>query len=176
MDPAPEEADVSGRISVLAQREDGFGEGEERVRDPRPRLRSLPSLDTPPRVLIAEDDFELRRLVAGHFRRAGYEVLEAANGLALADRLASALLSPDSMRIDLLVADQRMPGWTGLDALRSLRASRWRFPVILVTAFGEPEFHDEACVLGADAVFDKPFDLDVLLARARSLVPTSTSV
>ena len=52
-----------------------------------------------------------------------------------------------------------MPGCSGLDLLACLRHFDWNTPVILITAFGNAETHDQARRLGAFAVFDKPFDL-----------------
>ena len=73
--------------------------------------------------------------------------------------------------IDLVVTDIRMPGLTGLEVLESLFDRHGHPPVICMTAFGDPETHALAGRLGAAAVFDKPFDIDILVDRVRTLCP-----
>ena len=122
------------------------------------------------RVLLAEDDAELRRLLAGVLRQDGFDVIEARDGVD-----GFGFIEPwvfwDARedRFDLIISDVRMPGWTGIDLLRIARARRLPAPVILITAFGATELHAEARRLGAAAVFDKPFDIDALRSAARRL-------
>jgi len=129
-------------------------------------------LDLPqqPRVLLAEDDEQMRSLLSEELTAAGYRVFAVSNGKDLFRCLKghrSACPTPD-----LVVSDIRMPGVTGIEALRSLRRSDWTMPVIMITAFGDAEIHAEARRLGAATVLDKPFDVDELVHAARSLVPT----
>lgn len=123
-----------------------------------------------PRVLIAEDDEHLRRLLASTLRRDGFEVIEAWDGAELLGWIGSLLLHPqDGRQVDLIISDVRMPLVTGLDVLARLRRVDWVTPVILITAFGDETVHAEAKRLGAVAVFDKPFDLnDVRTAALRA--------
>ena len=72
-----------------------------------------------------------------------------------------------------MISDIKMPGLSGLDLLDTLRRSDWAMPVILITAFGDRETHDEAIRLGAVRVFDKPFELDDLVETALRIVPPS---
>lgn len=124
-----------------------------------------------PRVLLAEDDTQMRRLLSKALRRVGFEVIPLRNGSELLDRISSFVLRPrDGEPIDLIVTDVRMPLVTGLDALALLRQSDWFTPVIVVTAFGDPATHDEAYMLGSSAVFDKPFDIRALCVSALRLV------
>ena len=122
------------------------------------------------RVLIAEDDPDMRRLLADALRSDGYEVVEARDGVD-----GFGFIEPwvfwdaHEDRFDLIISDVRMPGWTGIDILRIARARRLPAAVILITAFGAAELHAEARRLGAAAVFDKPFDIDALRATARRL-------
>jgi CheY-like chemotaxis protein len=115
----------------------------------------------PLRVLVAEDDGELRSLIAASLRCEGFPVLEAGSGLELLDVLGSTLVQ-GAPPPDLIVSDVHMPGTSGLQVLGGLRRAGWGLPVILITAFGDAALHDEAHRLGASAVFDKPFDLDDL--------------
>jgi CheY-like chemotaxis protein len=118
----------------------------------------------PARLLVAEDDAEMRRLLVSTLRKDGYEVLEARNGHDILERMADGLLVRGSASFDLILSDIRMPGPSGLEILEQLRRWGYRSPVVLITAFGDKALHAEAERLGATAVFDKPFDLRALRA------------
>lgn len=125
------------------------------------------------RVLLAEDNHELRRMLAVGLRRNGYLVTEAATGFELLERLGDLTLRNEAF--DLIVSDVRMPGLTGLSVVGGLRHGTERAssstPVMLITAFGDATIHAEARRLGA-VVLDKPFDIDDFRAcAARMLVP-----
>lgn len=124
------------------------------------------------RVLLAEDDNELRRLVARALERRGHQVVCAADGTELLEALGRSVLGAGTIDYDVIVSDVRMPGWSGLDMLAGLRAARVTRPVVLVTAFGTPELHQKAQRLGARAVLDKPFDLDELCTVVKRLTAT----
>ena len=116
-------------------------------------------------ILVAEDEADIRRLVAGHLRQAGYRVSEAADGVE------TVLLATAEVP-DLILLDIRMPGMSGVEALRVLRADeRTRaVPVVVMTASpGAIEAHgDELEALGAAVLVRKPFsaaDLAATLAR-----------
>jgi CheY-like chemotaxis protein len=112
-----------------------------------------------PRVLLAEDDQDLRVLLATVLRADGYEVLEAGNGAELFDFVAFGLMGGQAQRsFDLIVSDIEMPGYTGLEVLDGIRDACIGIPVILITAFGDSEKHRVAERLGA-RLLDKPFDL-----------------
>ena len=122
------------------------------------------------RVLIAEDDEEMRLMLAMTLRRDGFEVTEARNGLELLDQIAPWLagLEPP-VPIDVIISDVQMPCFTGLEILEGLSEVRCKPAVILITAFGDPRTHAAARSLGAAATFDKPFDLDDLRSALFSL-------
>jgi CheY-like chemotaxis protein len=123
------------------------------------------------RVLLAEDDQELRWLIAHSLRNDGFEVLEVADGLELLDRVGASLLDTLELdAIDLIVSDVRMPGWTGLEVLAGLSSAGCQTPVVLITAFGDAEVHAAGKRLGAAAVLDKPFDLNELSSLAARLL------
>jgi DNA-binding response OmpR family regulator len=122
------------------------------------------------RVLVAEDDPEMRRLVADALRKDGYETVEEPDGGRLLVRIA-AIYSFESTSdpFDLIVSDVRMPVCSGLDILKGLRDAHWHTPFILMTAFGDDETRARASKLGA-CLFDKPFTMQSLRAKARELL------
>src|SRR5512146_996429 len=85
----------------------------------------------PPRVLIVEDEFLVRDMIAYEFSAAGFEVLEAASaedGLALA---------PAGERLDLLFTDIRLPGMDGWQLAQEIRARHTEVPVIYASGYAE---------------------------------------
>lgn len=114
------------------------------------------------RIILAEDDDEMRDLIASSLQKDGYEVTLAKDGSELLARLAF-------QEFDVVISDIRMPGVSGMNVLEGLRDARWTVPVILMTAFGDEE--TRARVESKDAVlFDKPFDVDDLRTAIMNLV------
>ncbi len=124
-------------------------------REPRRWLRGVP-----PRILLAEDDDEVRRALATLLQQQGYRVITAASGDVMLDRLASSLLLEHRTEAppDVVVADIRMPGFNGLSILEGVRDAGWTLPYFVITAFGDQSIRDKALRLGATGYFDKPFD------------------
>jgi CheY-like chemotaxis protein len=116
----------------------------------------------PRRVLLAEDDGDIRALLALALRRRGYVVAELTSGLELYNRVASCLFDGD-FPPDVIISDIRLPGFTGLEVLGSVHRSELMIPVILITAYGAEGVRTEAEHLGAAALFLKPFDVDELV-------------
>lgn len=135
------------------------------------RLRALsaPPAHDPPRILVAEDDDEMRRLVVEALRKDGYDVTAVSDGGKLFVTLARELLGHGEASMDLVVADVRMPVCTGIQILSELRAARCVVPVILMTAFGDDATRERAKVLDA-LLFDKPFELGDLRTAVASLL------
>jgi CheY-like chemotaxis protein len=122
--------------------------------------RSIRPPHEPLSVLLAEDDCEMRRLLAHALRRDGHRVVEAKDGSELLAFVKHAQYFGGETRLpNLIVSDIRMPGWSGLEVLAALRRIEPCVPVVLITAFGGPDVHAEAEKLGAAGVLDKPFDL-----------------
>lgn len=133
--------------------------------------RLLSDSPTIQKVIVAEDQPEMRSLIAARFRKAGYDVVEVSDGNVLWEELRQCILDEDNPREpDLIVSDVRMPGRTGLEVLALIRQTDWATPVILITAFGEKDVHEEAYRLGAAHVFRKPFDIRELLKTAGQLI------
>ena len=130
------------------------------------------------RILLAEDDVEMRCLLAWGLEEEGYVVDEAENGLDLLKKLQPSLLRAKVLgtriEYDLIVSDIRMPGLSGLEVLAGLRKYDQTTPYVVITAFGDYITHAEASALGASAVIDKPFEIDDLRQVVRRLLSTKS--
>jgi two-component system, cell cycle response regulator CpdR len=125
----------------------------------RPRLR----------ILVAEDDHEMRRLVVDAMRKDGHEVVEASDGRELLIQVTAAS-KPPGTQFDAVISDIRMPVCSGLAIIEVLRKARWPIPVILMTAFGDEETKARAAEAGA-LLLHKPFALADLRAAVRTFLP-----
>jgi DNA-binding response OmpR family regulator len=119
------------------------------------------------RIIVAEDDFDMRRLVSDCLRKAGYEVHEVIDGSTLLRRVESSLMVRTT--VDLVVTDVRMPGYDGLEIVSCLREAGVRVPVVIMTAFGNLETQQRAEQLGA-TLLDKPFKMEELKALVDRLL------
>ncbi len=115
------------------------------------------------RALILEDDERLRSLVVRTLSRAGLACDEARS----IDEAEDLLGVHD---YDLLVLDRRLPDGDGLDVCRRARAKGFRHSILMLTAMDHAEAEIEGLSDGADDYLGKPFDLEVLAARARALL------
>jgi two-component system, OmpR family, alkaline phosphatase synthesis response regulator PhoP len=116
-------------------------------------------------ILVAEDDADIADLIAHYVRKAGWEPLVVASGDAA---LKAALDEPP----DVVVLDVMLPGLSGLEVCRALRANPTTalLPVILVTARAEESDRIVGLDIGADDYISKPFSPNELVARIRALV------
>jgi len=112
-------------------------------------------------VLVADDDDDMRALVAATLRADGYNVLEASDGVELLDQLERALDDPRA-RPDVVVTDVMMPRLSGLGVLDALKRAQQHFPVVLMTVLADVSVDIVARRLGAVGVLRKPFDIDDL--------------
>jgi CheY-like chemotaxis protein len=120
------------------------------------------------RVLVVEDDLGLRRLVAGRLERDGHDVYEATDGseaIAIV-RLIRQLAWPTD-DLELVILDHNLPGLSGLEVLRRLRARDQAIPTVLITGDPDPALVREAALHGV-TVLAKPFSLDQLSQVSRS--------
>jgi CheY-like chemotaxis protein len=128
---------------------------------------------TPFRVLVAEDDAEMRGIVVEALRADGLDVVELTDGgRLLVDISARLKAGQRDESIDLIVSDIRMPICTGLQIVEALRDAHWHTPVILMTAFGDEATRKHAEALQA-VLFDKPFDIDDLRTAVANMLPRS---
>jgi DNA-binding response OmpR family regulator len=117
------------------------------------------------KVLVADDDADLRELIGFGLAQAGYLAVKAADGPQALERFAAE--SPD-----LVVLDINMPGMSGFQVCEAIRG-RSRVPVLMLTVRGEEEDLVRALDLGADDYLTKPFSPRTLLARIRALLRRS---
>ena len=118
-----------------------------------------------PLVLVADDEEDIRALVAFRLKRAGYDVITAADG-------AEALTLATTRLPDLIVLDMMMPKATGLEVTRSLREqdSTKDIPVILLTARAQEADVASGFAAGADDYVKKPFSPMDLQLRVQALL------
>jgi two-component system response regulator CpxR len=121
-----------------------------------------------PRILIVDDDRALAELLAEYLQREGF-VVDIAND----SDAGLAQLHQASTRPDLLILDVMMPGRDGLETLRELRL-KYRLPVIMLSAKGEPVDRVIGLELGADDYLTKPCLPRELLARVRAQLRRNT--
>ena len=117
------------------------------------------------KILIAEDEPDIRDLVAFTLRFAGYEVVTAANG-------EEAVLLAPRENPDLILMDVRMPRMTGYDACRLIKSEERLkdIPVVFLSAKGQENEIQTGLVAGAEEYMLKPFALDQLIDRVRSIL------
>ena len=118
--------------------------------------------DAPPHVLVVDDDTRLRELLRQFLGRNGFVVTTAADAVEARARLAS-------LAFDIAIIDVMMPGESGLELTRSLRA-RTSLPVLMLTARAETADRIAGLSAGADDYLSKPFEPDELLLRLRAIL------
>jgi DNA-binding response OmpR family regulator len=121
----------------------------------------------PNRILVVEDDPDIRLGLVDTLESEGYQVLEAKDGL-------EAVKLFDMHDIDLLLLDIMMPGKNGYDVLREIRVKNKQIPVIMLTAKGEEIDKVIGLELGADDYITKPFGIHELLARISTVLRRSS--
>ncbi len=118
------------------------------------------------RVLVVDDDDEMRALLRRTLEADGFQVTERDRGTRVVETLRGA-------PFDLIILDKEMPGLTGLDLLPVLHREFPQVPVVLVTAFGGGQVAASALRLGAASYLEKPFKLGQLRDAIDGLVSRS---
>jgi two-component system response regulator ResD len=145
-----------GKLRAASRRRRGPARGATR----RPGRKRLV-----PRILIVDDEPNIRHTVSYNLRREGHEVLEAADGEA-------ALAAVRGPALDLVVLDLMLPGIDGLEVCRRLR-ERSPVPILMLTARSEEVDRVVGLELGADDYLAKPFSMRELLARVKAILRRS---
>jgi DNA-binding response OmpR family regulator len=117
-------------------------------------------------ILVAEDQADIRDVIAMNLRASHYAVTEAADGL-------QALAAETAQAHDLLILDLMMPGMDGLEVCKTLRARGCATPILMLTAKSTELDRVLGLELGADDYLTKPFSLAELMARVKALLRRS---
>ncbi len=114
------------------------------------------------KILIADDDALQRELLKGFLENQGYETLTASDGFE-----ALALFEREPVQLVLL--DQKMPGLTGEEALKKMKAMNPMVHAIMITAYGDLSTAVTVLKLGAGDFLEKPVDLSLLLEKIQQI-------
>jgi two-component system response regulator PhoP len=115
------------------------------------------------RILLVEDDLRLQASLAEELRKAGYAVDVSGDGI-------EGLYYAEEFPIDLAIIDLGLPGMSGLELIRKLRAAERHFPVLILTARSEWQDKVSGLESGADDYLTKPFHPEELKARVSALI------
>jgi CheY-like chemotaxis protein len=167
----PAELDRIVRRCLHKERSRRYSDARSLAQDLRTLRRGLEATEQPgaalacasTRLLVVEDEPALARGLADNFRNEDYEVRIVHRG----DEVLPAVAA---FRPDLLVLDVMLPGQTGLDVLKNLRAGGNAVPVLMLTAKADLVDRVVGLELGADDYLTKPFAVRELLARVRALL------
>jgi len=115
------------------------------------------------KILVVEDDKNLRKLIVTCLEKANYTVFESING-------EQALNLIDKEYIDLIVTDIMMPEMNGYELIKELRDAKYEVPILIITAKDDIEDKRQGFNLGADDYMVKPINIDELILRVKSLL------
>ena len=119
-------------------------------------------------ILVVEDDKNLRKLIVTYLKRGHYNTYEAVNGVEALDVL-------DKNYIDLIVSDLMMPEMDGFELIKELRTSKYKIPILIVTAKSDIQDKKQGFLLGADDYMVKPINMEEMLLRVQVLLRRSQS-
>ena len=115
------------------------------------------------KILVADDESRMRKLVNDFLSKKGYTIIEAADGAEALDKFF------DTKDISLVITDVMMPKMDGWQVLKEIREYS-KVPVIMLTAKGEERDELQGFDLGADEYISKPFSPKILVARVEALL------
>ncbi|MFC7848168.1 response regulator transcription factor [Arthrobacter sp. NPDC057388] len=115
------------------------------------------------KLLVVDDEPNIRELLSTSLRFAGFEVVSAGNG-------REALAAVEAHAPDLAVLDVMLPDMDGFTVTRRLRAAGKHFPVLFLTAKDDTEDKVTGLTVGGDDYVTKPFSLDEVVARIRAVL------
>jgi two-component system KDP operon response regulator KdpE len=122
-----------------------------------------PNLSALGRVLVTDDDADIRRVLRSTLITLGFDAAEASNG-------EQALKEIEARPFDVVLLDVNMPGMGGIEACRQIRKKAPRLQILMVTVRDREEDKIKALDAGADDYITKPFSMPELAARIRSAV------
>ncbi len=116
------------------------------------------------KVMVVDDEADVRLLFEQRFRRevrtgqiAFYFALSAEEALALLEQVIG--------EVSLILSDINMPGMSGLDLLKAVKAKHYHLRVFMITAYGNAEYQQRAADYGCDDYFIKPLDFGMLQVK-----------
>ena len=118
------------------------------------------------RVLVVDDSSTMRRIIINTLQKIGYQdALEAANGREALDKLATS-------KVDLIITDWNMPGMSGIEFVRSVRAdaAHAALPVLMVTTNAAKDDIVEALRAGVSSYVVKPFTSDTMKEKLEAIM------
>ena len=115
------------------------------------------------KILVVDDESRMRKLVRDFLERAGFQVLEAGDGMEALD------LFYEDQGISLIILDVMMPKMDGWEVCREIRKES-KVPIIMLTARGEERDEHNGFELGVDEYISKPFSPKILVARVNALL------
>jgi len=118
------------------------------------------------KILVAEDEINMLASINLILKRAGYEVIKAANG---AEALA-VISESEKDSINLIITDINMPYFSGMELIHTVKRSGIDIPVIVISGFLDRDMKASLFELEVAAVIDKPFDAQVLVDEVRKAV------
>src|SRR5262245_22194595 len=105
------------------------------------------------KILVADDEVNLRRVLTAMLKRDGHEVVQASSGMEAMEHIGD---------VDVVITDLRMPGADGMEVLRAAAKHHPHVPVIMITAYGSVGQAVEAIKAGAFDYIEKPFEQDAI--------------
>lgn len=115
------------------------------------------------KILVVEDDKNLRKLIKTCLNKNGYVTFEATNGIEALDVI-------DTNFVDLIISDIMMSQMDGYELTKELREANYDIPILLITAKSDIEDKREGFLLGADDYMVKPIDIEEMLLRVKVLL------
>ena len=120
-------------------------------------------MDSKSKVLVVDDENDIRKLLNIYLKKSGYDVLEAENGQQAID------IVKENTNIDLVVMDIMMPGMSGIEACKEIRTVS-SVPVMFLTAKTQEPVQDEAYETGGDDFLGKPFTQEEFNRKVNALI------
>lgn len=131
------------------------------------------------RILVVDDVEENREILSYYLRKAGFDVVTASDGYNAVEGLIGGATrrrgGDQPPPFDLVLMDMQMPRIDGYEAVRKLRSSNFRTPIIAVTAHTLTGDREKCIAAGCDDYIGKPVDADKLIARCQSLISQARS-
>ncbi len=117
------------------------------------------------KILIAEDQDDLREMIAHTLRLSGYEVVAAQDG-------EHAVQQATKTNPDLIILDYELPRLNGRQVCKRLKAldTFTNTPIVIISSYGNPRYMEASLEAGAEEFIRKPFELDHLIQRVDTLL------